>query len=703
MSESIEMDQGSNQKLGFLLKKIFNPERRADPEELFGIFLGPKRYLVLVLGTLLTLTWFFSVRIGRYLNIDELYNDAKLFNLTKSKIEWDVYYGKSPLCGTMECFAQAGWPRENYQKQMILPAREFPLKDFRTGDRIYLRTVVEIPERIVQKDEPIALHSVYIYAKRYLFYLNDQLIADGPSEQLNLAIPRNLIPQDRKVTLAFSIDPTGERFQGIANRYDMLLGSKAILSKKAFLADEMLTTFYLWFLLPKIVFCALFAIVYLFVTPSVALFCFVFYSFFASFDTFLYSGFAPEMINFKLKFDFIGIVFRFMSVPFLIGFLRERRGYNHQKTMNYVIISLIIIGLMSVFTSFTLPPDRNFHLWRITHVLVYIGCMAYGAYFSYIRRESDVDTAVSIFFAFSLLPVSLRLVHVVSDWLGIISHLNVSWHWIHELIMFFVLTALAVIDVGRSLSTKVVIETELKSVNERLELARSVQRMLLPKEFFGSVLNYDYQFFYEPAEKMSGDWLHFWSSENETNLFLGDVVGKGPQAVLTVSIIASIINECKLEHRTVDDCIQRINHHLLAFFDRSVTTTLTVISVKKDKTIDIRNAGTIGWISVEAKGVAYHPMRGTILGLENAPRVSKMTLNPQGEFLLFAFTDGVLEGARPLKNLCNKLKDIDIAAISFNEVFKLVQSCGAGNVLHDDKTMLVLGSQRIPQNQLHVA
>ncbi len=662
--------------------------------ESFGVFLGPKGLLVGVILVFLGLTWFISIRISRYFTFNEIYEDPTLFNLTESQVPWDVYYGKSPVCGVMDCFARSDWPKENYQKQMVLPAREFPLKDYKPGDMIYLRTRVEIPEKLMVSGAPLALHSVYIYAKKYQFYLNDQLVAEGPSELFNIPLPRDLIPANRTINMAFVINADGLNSQGIANRYALLIGSKATLGKKAFLADEMLTTFYLWFLLPKIIFCIIFSLVYLFVTPSLAMFCFIFYAFLGSLDTFMYSGFAVEMLNLSIKYDAYGNLFRMLSVPFLIGFLWERLGTGKNQTLKRVFVTVLSIITVFATTQNFWNHEKSFHFWRISHALVYLSSLAYGAYLSRAKKQSGIDRSLAIFFAISILPAGLRLFHVISDWLGLNLHMGVSWHWIHELVMFVVLTALAIIDVGRSLSTKAILEKELAANDERMELAQSVQRMLLPREFSGQNKNIDYQFFYEPAEKMSGDWFHCWDSPQATHLLMGDVVGKGPQAALTVSVVASIVNECKIEGKEIDECIEKINKHLIAFFNRTITTTLTVVSLRQDRRIELINAGTIGWMTMIGDKVEYHPLRSGILGHRETLNLGRVVLEVGDDFTLMTFTDGVLEGSRALKNLRQKLLAEKSRHPSFEGLFRLVVSCGLSSVLVDDKTLLVVGSKR---------
>ncbi len=246
---------------------------------------GAPLQIAIVLSVAIAVLWFLSIRIGGYFYRTDIYEDAELFNLTKAGVQWDVFYGQSPECGPIACFATSGYPAENYQKKMILPAREFPLNDYVRGQKIYLRTSVEIPERVLAAGTPIAFHSLYVWAKSYKFYINDSLFEEGSAEAINVTIPRDLVSRERRLNLALVIDPGDLPYQGLANRRDLLIGSKQTLQRTAFDAEELKTTFYLWFLIPKLIFCLLFSMVFLFLSRTKLLFMFIGYTFLSAVET----------------------------------------------------------------------------------------------------------------------------------------------------------------------------------------------------------------------------------------------------------------------------------------------------------------------------------------------------------------------------------------------------------------------------------
>ena len=118
---------------------------------------------------------------------------------------------------------------------------------------------------------------------------------------------------------------------------------------------------------------------------------------------------------------------------------------------------------------------------------------------------------------------------------------------------------------------------ERDKIQARLELGQAVQELLLPENRDGRFGDKDYRFYFEPAENMAVDWLTNWNfKEKELRLFIGDVTGKGPQAALAVSAIASVIEECKEREFSMDESIQAIHQRLFKLFKGKVGTLMNL-------------------------------------------------------------------------------------------------------------------------------
>ncbi len=235
--------------------------------------------------------------------------------------------------------------------------------------------------------------------------------------------------------------------------------------------------------------------------------------------------------------------------------------------------------------------------------------------------------------------------------------------------------------------------TKRELMQERLELGRTVQELLLPEKLSGDFYQFSYQMFHEPANQMSGDWMSIWDTQdNERRLIIGDVVGKGPQAALAVSAIASIINECQHANFTMEQCINRINKHLLDIFKGKITTTLSAAAINNTNLVKLYNCGAQGWLYYNDGKVKFLPMRSNHLGSQPEINIKSETIEQSKDMLICCFTDGCLEGSRELKALSRKISSLeDIERKDFNRVHDIIIQTGKSTVLEDDKTVLTVG------------
>lgn len=649
---------------------------------------------------LVSIVWFQSVRIGAYLSMPDAYSDPEFYNLTRHRIMWDVYYGVSPLCGDLPCHITSDYPSSKFSKQMILPTHEMPLVGYQKGQLIYYRAKIELPERLIAQGDPLVFHSRYIFARNFRYYINEVLVDEGQSDSINLNIPRSLIPADRQIVISFAIDPGNNIYQGLANTYELLIGAKERLKDLAFFNREINTTYYLWFLLPKITFCLIFSLVFLFVSRTRSLFMFVLYAYTAAFDAFVLSGYAPMMLPIGPHGKFYWALARATGVIFLFGFIYEvskmylgdRKNLRHLdlRVLTLVLAGLSLLAYLARQFAFEATVIK---VLQMTHALLYPLIFIFGFWMLRDVPPKLRNIFLRWFFAFSAFVGVVWLVRTTADVLSIKWSFGFAWSWINDLVLFVVLTAVAIMDVGESLAAKVIVEKELNEVNQRLELAETVQRMLLPKNLAGTIFGpLRYKFIYEPAQTMSGDWLAMWTGEEQVCLFLGDVVGKGPQAALAVSIVSSIIAESKHEGLDIEQCMVRINRQLLHLFGQHINTTMASIAINKGGRVDLYNAGAIGFFTWDGQKIQHLPLRSTSLGVLGEPKFAKTSLDYVEGMRIFTFTDGVLEGSRAIKQLANALKKQEPGpAIDFDQLGKVIIEVGREHVLDDDKTVLMVG------------
>ncbi len=634
-----------------------------------------------------------------------IYRDPAFENLTQEGIEWDVFYGQSVMCGNLECHLTADYPSDRYTKKMILPAREFPLNGYKSGQLIYLRTNLKIPQRLLTASNPIALHSLYVWAKKYEFFVNGIEVDEGQAETLNLTIPRRLIGSDGIANLSVKIDPGNLPYQGIANRRDLLIGDRATLNETAFGPRELKTTYYLWFLLPRLTFCFIFAFLYVFLAQNRELFSFILYILVSSLGIHMESGYSEWLESWGVNRGILAPAIQSFTDAFLILFIHDFfrkkvpgffRGF---RLALLAQVTLIIIAWMTLSAKATVNVTFAFT------ILIRTFAVSYGIYASWTtiqllkkNKKSPGRIVTSrillAFFVVALIPMLLENRRLLAD----VLNLNPSgfpWTFAFDLILFAVLASITAYDYGDTANAKLRVERDLKAMEDRLELGRSVQNMLLPAERNGTSGSLHYNFFFESAQTMAGDWYYVWHAlDGSTRLFVGDVTGKGPQAALAVAAIISAITRHHENNDSEDFTITSLNHHLFKLFRGRVMSTMSVTTLggptSEPGTIVLYNCGTPGWVTniscpTKAK---YLPMASQQIGTQENVRMSTMTLRLGAGDFIGTFTDGCIDGSRATK------KFIDLIShekpTDSNLIYQMMIDAGKETAQSDDRTALVV-------------
>lgn len=639
----------------------------------------------------------------------DIYGDKSFANLTRENLEWDVFYGQSPMCGGIECHLTPDYPAANYTKKMVLPAREFPLNGYKPGQQIYLRTKLRIPAQFSNPDQPVALHSLYVWAKKYEFFVNGIQVDEGGPETMNITIPRRLVRPDGTLDLAMRIDPGNLPYQGVANRKDLLIGDQAALKATAFKPRELKTTYYLWFLLPRLTFCFIFAFLYVFLAQNRELFSFIMYILVSSIGIHLDSGYSEWIEAWGVNRGILATAAQSFTDLFLILFIHDFFRMRIPGFFRGLRLAMLAQAIIIVTAWMTLPAKVTVNIIFGFTILGRTVAVFYGLYASWVtmtllqsnkKSPSRIITAKILFafFIVAMAPTFLENRRLLAD----VLNMNVSgfpWTYAFDLVLFAVLASITAFDYGNTANAKLRVERDLKIMEDRLELGRSVQNMLLPATRDGKSGSLAYQFYFETAQTMAGDWYYIWEPGNgETRLFAGDVTGKGPQAALAVAAIISALTRHREAGDTVIATIESLNRHLFKLFGGRVMSTMSVTVIESPSPsagITMYNCGTPGWITNATSGQGssrprYIPLPSQQIGTQDSVRVSKATINlGPGEYLA-TFTDGCIDGSRAIKKCLDILGPGAPAEAAF--IYKVMVDAGKETVQSDDRTALVIVS-----------
>lgn len=240
---------------------------------------------------------------------------------------------------------------------------------------------------------------------------------------------------------------------------------------------------------------------------------------------------------------------------------------------------------------------------------------------------------------------------------------------------------------------------------EELNIAKSVQRALLPKQ-----LDHDSAFsihaFTEAAAEVGGDYYDTYQlSEHRFVIVIGDVSGKGTSAAFHMSQMKGIFQSLVQLDLSAEDFLIHANTALSKCLERTSFITLTYFIIDTEKrTLEFSRAGHCPTLYYDKKEKEAQFLENKGLGLgiirnstyKNFIQVN--TMNFAKDDILILYTDGISEASNAdhdefgydrMKNLLNQNSHYDPTMIQKVFISKLYEFCG-GKDLDDDYTMLVI-------------
>ncbi|MCX6123266.1 MAG: hypothetical protein NTV34_00720, partial [Proteobacteria bacterium] len=236
------------------------------------------------------------------------------------------------------------------------------------------------------------------------------------------------------------------------NRRDLLIGDRATLNETAFKPRELKTTFYLWFLLPRLTFCFIFAFLYVFLAQNRELFSFILYILVSSLGIHMESGYSEWLESWGVNRGILAPAIQSFTDAFLILFIHDFfrkkvpgffRGF---RLALLAQVTLIIIAWMTLSAKATVNVTFAFT------ILIRTFAVSYGIYASWTtiqllkkNKKSPGRIVTSrillAFFVVALIPMLLENQRLLAD----VLNLNPSvfpWTFAFDLILFAVLASI---------------------------------------------------------------------------------------------------------------------------------------------------------------------------------------------------------------------------------------------------------------------
>jgi len=184
-----------------------------------------------------------------------------------------------------------------------------------------------------------------------------------------------------------------------------------------------------------------------------------------------------------------------------------------------------------------------------------------------------------------------------------------------------------------------------EALRKEIEIAREVQRMLLPKKV-AEIDGCEVLVKYIPNRMVGGDYYDYIHlSDDEFILCIADVSGKGVPASIIMSNFQAGLRLLAHSGKPLDEILQDLNNmiYLNASAEKFITTFLAKCNIK-NKTIEYVNAGHHA-IHLYSQNKIIDLMEGsTIIGAVNPlPQINVATINYSEGDVLLMYTDGLLE------------------------------------------------------------
>lgn len=261
---------------------------------------------------------------------------------------------------------------------------------------------------------------------------------------------------------------------------------------------------------------------------------------------------------------------------------------------------------------------------------------------------------------------------------------------------------------GVLLLTLALIEKNLRSEREQrakmegdLAIAAKLQGIITPSELEGRSHVWSYSIESKAFGLLGGDWVKVHGGETRSLFVLGDVVGKGPSAALTHSGIAAIWDtQVRLWDKglvTSSDVLSAINSTMFGLFKGAMNTTFAAAEVSNVGEATVASCGNV-WLHLgPQKCRLIPPTSRALLGLSDDLSVTfaKVEMAP-GDWLV-CFTDGVLEGHRPIKRFFTEISG-QTGSLTPETIRARLTDLGKETVHADDASFLIL---RFEQDECH--
>jgi phosphoserine phosphatase RsbU/P len=191
---------------------------------------------------------------------------------------------------------------------------------------------------------------------------------------------------------------------------------------------------------------------------------------------------------------------------------------------------------------------------------------------------------------------------------------------------------------------------EKKRLDHDLEIARDIQRILLPAEA-PAINGFQISGINVPARQVSGDYFDYIHVDDERlGVAIADVSGKGVPASLIMAICRSVLRAEALRNPSPADVLRKVNRQLYPDIKEDMFISMAYLILDHERNgITLARAGQDAPLLYKKQSQTVTPVKspGMVLGIDSGNVFDRLTsdfaLRLERDDCLVLYTDGVTE------------------------------------------------------------
>src|SRR5438309_4168252 len=192
---------------------------------------------------------------------------------------------------------------------------------------------------------------------------------------------------------------------------------------------------------------------------------------------------------------------------------------------------------------------------------------------------------------------------------------------------------------------------EKKRLDHDLEIARDIQRILLPARA-PAVAGFEIIGINVPARQVSGDYFDYIKVDDERlGIAIADVSGKGVPASLIMAICRSVLRSQATQNPSPADVLQKVNRQLYPDIkeDMFISMAYLVVDHARNGAVTLARAGHDAPLLYQRASQSVTPLKppGMVLGIDSGNVFDRLTgevaVPLERDDCLVLYTDGVTE------------------------------------------------------------